>query len=358
MLRRLTRLQRLVILSLSGPILALNIWLLSLVFHFFQHLITVLMVAAILAFLLNYAIHLLERNHMRRNHAVTVTLLLTLIILVTIGSTLIPVLIDQTIQLLNRLPEGLQAAQRSLVGFDQWATTHNLPLNLESLGGQINTQIENQLQSLATQTVQFALNTVSILLDGILVLVLTFYMLLYGQPLWQGLIHLLPTQVAHPFNAALQKNLHNFFVSQLLLGLFMVSTLTPLFLFLKIPFPLLSALIIGAGELVPFIGATIGIGLVTIVVLFQSVGLAFKAAIAAVIMQQIKDNVLAPRVMGDFTGLNPIWIFVALLTGFQIAGLLGVVIAVPLMATVKDTVEAMRKAYLFRKVQAESSLSH
>jgi len=42
----------------------------------------------------------------------------------------------------------------------------------------------------------------------------------------------------------------------------------------------------------------------------------------AVFMQQIKDN-LAPRLMGNFTGLNPIWIFIALLMGAQIAGFLG-----------------------------------
>jgi len=40
-------------------------------------------------------------------------------------------------------------------------------------------------------------------------------------------------------------------------------------------------------------------------------------------MQQIKDNLLAPRLMGNFTGLNPIWIFIALLMGAQIAGFLG-----------------------------------
>jgi len=44
---------------------------------------------------------------------------------------------------------------------------------------------------------------------------------------------------------------------------------------------------------------------------------------AAIFMQQIKDNLLAPRLMGNFTGLNPIWIFIALLMGAQIAGFLG-----------------------------------
>ncbi len=46
--------------------------------------------------------------------------------------------------------------------------------------------------------------------------------------------------------------------------------------------------------------------------------------------------------MGGFTGLNPIWILVALLVGLQIAGFLGVIIAVPIAGTIKDTLDAIR----------------
>jgi len=66
------------------------------------------------------------------------------------------------------------------------------------------------------------------------------------------------------------------------------------------------------------IGATLGIGLVIILFLFQNWWLAIQVAMAAIFMQQI--NLLAPRLMGNFTGLNPIWIFIALLMGAQIAG--------------------------------------
>ena len=122
----------------------------------------------------------------------------------------------------------------------------------------------------------------------------------------------------------------------------MVVTLTPMFLALKVPFALLFALLIGLTELIPFIGATLGIGLVTILVLFQNWWLAIQVAMVAIFMQQIKDNVLAPRVMGNFTGLNPIWIFIALLMGVQIAGLLGAIISVPIAGTIKGTIDAIR----------------
>ncbi|HEY9659624.1 MAG TPA: AI-2E family transporter, partial [Allocoleopsis sp.] len=56
----------------------------------------------------------------------------------------------------------------------------------------------------------------------------------------------------------------------------------------------------------------------------------------------ITDNVVAPRIRGDFTGLNPIWIIVALLIGGRVAGFLGVVLAMPIAATIKSTIETMR----------------
>jgi predicted PurR-regulated permease PerM len=122
----------------------------------------------------------------------------------------------------------------------------------------------------------------------------------------------------------------------------MTAILIPVFLALQVPFALLFAILIGIAELIPFIGATLGIGLVTILILFQNVGLALQVAIAATILQQIRDNILAPRMMGGFTGLNPIWIFIALLMGLQIAGFLGILVAVPVAGTLKGTLDALR----------------
>ncbi|MEW6498232.1 MAG: AI-2E family transporter, partial [Cyanobacteriota bacterium] len=74
----------------------------------------------------------------------------------------------------------------------------------------------------------------------------------------------------------------------------------------------------------------------------NSFWLGMRVAIAAIIMQQIKDNLLAPRLMGEFIGLNPILIFIALLIGAQIAGVFGVIVAVPIAGTVKGTIDAIR----------------
>lgn len=346
-------LQRLLIIGLSGPLLALNLWILFQVFRYFEHLIALLTISAILAFLLNYPVRFIERFYRSRSQAVIVVLLLTLALLVILGITLVPIVIDQFTQLLNNIPAWLQASNDNLDKLDTWARARRLPLNLKSISDRFSTRIESQVQVLATEVVGFAIGTLSGLFDTVLVIVLAFYMLLYGASLWQGIVKVLPPKIGLPLSESLRLNFQNFFISQILLGLFIVATLTPIFLALKVPFALLFALLIGVAELVPFIGATLGIGLVTILVMLNSFWLGVRVAVAAIIMQQIKDNILAPRLMGQFIGLNPILIFIALLVGGKIAGVFGVIVAVPIAGTMKGTFDAIRSRYQSQSVSTD-----
>ncbi|WP_242022006.1 AI-2E family transporter [Microcoleus sp. FACHB-831] len=342
-MRRFPNVQRLLIVGFSGPIIALNIWLLSQAFRYFEHLITVLTISAILAFLLNYPVRILERFRLKRDQAVIIVLLLTLTLLGFLGVTLVPILIDQTAELLKNIPDWLKTSNENLNQWEIWARERRLPIDLKGFITRITSRIESQVQAVAAQAVGLALGTVSGLVNVIFVIVLAFYMLLYGDRMWQGLVSLLPPQIGLPLSESLRLNFQNFFLSQLLLGLFMVGTLTPIFLILKVPYSLLFALLIGLAELIPFIGATLGIGLVTLLVMLKDFWLAVQVASAAIFMQQINDNLLAPKLIGDFTGLNPIWIFISILTGAQIAGLLGVLVSVPIAGTIKDTIDTIRR---------------
>jgi predicted PurR-regulated permease PerM len=273
---------------------------------------------------------------------VIIVLIFTLALLIILGFTLVPMVIDQTIQLLNKIPDWLASSQDNLENLQMLARQKRIKLDLSLVTEQINTGVQNILQQIASGAVGFAGTLLSGLLNIVLVIVLAFYMLLYGDRLWYGLINLLPSYIGIPFSKSLQLNFQNFFLSQLLLALFMVVALTPIFLFLRVPFALLFAIIIGISELIPFIGATLGIGLVTLLVFLQTWWLAFPVAMVAIIMQQIKDNILSPKLLGNFIGLNPLWIFIAILMGFEIAGLLGTLVAVPIAGTIKGTFDAIK----------------
>ena len=93
--------------------------------------------------------------------------------------------------------------------------------------------------------------------------------------------------------------------------------------------------------LVPF-GGSVGIGIVTFLVALQDISLALQTLAAALLVQQIVENLLAPRVLGSVTGLNPFWVFVSILTGARVGGLLGVVIAVPTAVVLKEALNFLR----------------
>jgi predicted PurR-regulated permease PerM len=226
-------------------------------------------------------------------------------------------------------------------------------LDFNVLRNQINAKIDTQLQIIGSQVVGIAVGTLSGAIDTLSIVVLSVYMLLYGDRLWIGIVAALPDRIGKPLSDSLRLNFQNFFISQLILGTFMACVLTPTFFVLQVPFGLSFAIFIGAAELIPFIGASLGIGLVTIVIMLKNFGLGVSVLIASIIIQQIKDNLLAPKLMGEFIGLNPIAILVCLLTGGQIAGLLGVIVSVPIVGTIKGTIDLILNPSNHTVVQPE-----
>jgi predicted PurR-regulated permease PerM len=335
--------QNLLLIGLGFPVIGLNLWVLSQFFRYFEHLITVLTIAALIAFLLNYPVKILERIHFRRVPAIVGVLLVTLTLLVILGVTVVPNAIDQTTELVKQVPEWIRASNDNINAWEEWGKSKGLLLDFNVLRTQINAKIDTQLQIIGTQAVGLAVGTLSGVIDTLSIVVLSIYMLLYGDRLWLGIVKVLPDRIGIPLSESLRLNFQNFFISQLLLGTFMASTLTPIFFFLKVPFGLSFAIFIGTAELIPFIGASLGIGLVTILIMLKNFGLGISVLIASIIMQQIKDNLLAPRLMGEFIGLNPIAILICLLTGGQIAGLLGVIVSVPIAGTIKGTIDLIRQ---------------
>jgi len=76
-----------------------------------------------------------------------------------------------------------------------------------------------------------------------------------------------------------------------------------------------------------------------LIVLSQSVWLALKVLIACIILQQIQDNLISPRIMQDALNLNPVVVFFALLVGAKVASLLGIFISIPIAGVIVSLFE-------------------
>ncbi|MCA1994965.1 MAG: AI-2E family transporter [Coleofasciculus sp. S288] len=342
----LTPLSRLLAIALFAPLAVLNAWAFSEIFGYFQSLFVIVFVASLLSFLLNYPVSWLEARGVRRGQAAIFVFLVTLLLLLALGVTLLPLAIAQAQQLVARLPEWFDSGQRQLMMLDDRIEGLGWPISLDGVIAQINDRLKGQLQTIASTALNLTLNlavfTFTRLLDVLLTVVSTFYLLQHSREVWGSLIEWLPTRIQQPFSNTVRLSFQNYFIGQLILATCMASGLISLFVFLKVPFGLLFGLTIGVMALVPF-GGSVGIGLVTLLVALRDIGSAFQVLAVALIVQQIVENLIAPRVFGSVTGLNPFWIFISILMGARVGGLLGVVVAVPTAVVIKEALVVVRK---------------
>lgn len=308
-------------------------------------LLSILITAALIAFLLSYAVAVLSR-FLPRNVAAVLVYLVAGFTVVLIALTLVPLVFNQARQLVANFPSLLQSAQDQLTTFQNWSLQHNLPFDVRILVSQLLVRVQAQAEAIATKGLGLVVGTFNWVLDLILILVLSFYMLIDGERIWLSITNIFSPQIRSGLTEALQRNLQRFVVGQLLLGLFMAVTLTLAFWGLRVPFFLLFAVFIGLMEVIPFVGATLGIVTVAIIVAFIDGWLALQVLVVAVALQQVKDNLVAPRIMGRLTGLSPVMIIVSLLIGAQLGGLLGVILAIPLTGVGKSLAEIILNPHL------------
>lgn len=133
---------------------------------------------------------------------------------------------------------------------------------------------------------------------------------------------------------------------QLLLGLMVGVTSTVGLLLVGAPYALLLGIIAGITELIPVLGPVLGAIPALILAAFHPEGwlMVFKVLAVFVVVQQLENNLLVPKIQGDSVKMHPTIIMVSLVVGSQVAGLFGLIVAVPVAAILRDIY-----IYLYRR---------
>lgn len=334
MIDRIAKLPKWLTIGLVIPLLVLNGWLLILVFEYFQSLITIFITAILLSFILDYPVHFIEQRQLPRAIAILVVLLMGILLLGIIGITVIPILLDQLNSLLERLPSYVASGSEQAKVLEAWADERNFPVSISSLVADSLSRVTYQLQQLSGQILGSFFSVVGSLLDLLLTIVLTFYMLLHGNELWEDLFQFFPDDSGTKLRDALKRTFNNYFVGQLTVASVMGVSITIAFLIIQIPFGFLFGLVVGLMALFPF-GAALSISLISFLMALKSIWLGLKVLAIAFIIEQIVESIIAPRLLGEFTGLNPVLVLVSLLIGAQLGGFLGLILAVPIASFLK-----------------------
>ncbi|OUL20324.1 AI-2E family transporter [Nostoc sp. T09] len=309
-------------------------WAIIQLLAYFQGVIVIFTFAAILAFLLSYPVQWLRR-FLPHGFAVLVVFLLSIVVLGGIAITLGLAVLSQGQQLIDSVTNFLNSLAPLIERLENFLRSRNLQIDLDFIQEQLRNQAINSLVNSLAILQQFLTNFVTF----ILIAVVAFFMLLDGEKIWHLILKIVPRQRRSRFTNVIKSSFLGFFRGQLLLTLFLTSATLLVFLLLNVPFALLLSVVVGLLDVIPGIGATLGVSTVTLIVLSQNVWLALKVFVACIVLQQIQDNLIAPRIMQGALNLNPIVVFFALLVGARVAGLLGIFISIPIAGVIVSLFE-------------------
>ncbi|MBH8574188.1 AI-2E family transporter [Nostocaceae cyanobacterium CENA369] len=309
-------------------------WAVVQLLAYFEAVIVIFTFAAILAFLLSYPVYWLRR-FLPHTVAVIVVFLLSIAIIGSLIITLGLTVLSQGQQLIDSISIFLNSLAPLIQRIEEFLGNRNLQIDLSVIEDQIRNQAISSLVTSLAFLQQFLTNFVTF----ILIAVIAFFMLLDGEKLWNFILKVVPEHRRSRFTNVIRRSFLGFFRGQLLLTLFLTTTTLIVFLLLNVPFALILSLIVGILDIIPGIGATLGVSTITLVVLSQNVWLALKVLVACIVLQQIQDNLISPRIMQGALNLNPVVVFFALLVGAKVAGLLGIFISIPITGVIVSLFE-------------------
>ena len=291
-------------------------WVLVILIDYFYNVIAIFTAAAIVAALLNYPIAWVSR-YLPRGLAIAIVFLSMFVLLIALVTALGFEVINQGQGLIDRITDALR--------------TQDLQPLQDLLG---NLSLERVIQTLQTGLLSglgIVQNIFSSVFTLIFLAVISLYMVIDGEKLWNASIKLIPAGSRDRVVTTFKHTFLGFLRGQLLLMLFLSTASLLVFSVLGVNYALVLAMIVGVLDAIPGIGATLGVLIVSVLILVsQGWVMALKAIIASVILQQIQDNIIHPKVMGTALDISPVLLFLALFIGERVAGLLGIFLAIPI----------------------------
>jgi predicted PurR-regulated permease PerM len=315
---------RTITISVRSIVIALLLIVAVVMGFILREVVITVFVAGVLSASMDPSITALERRGVPRPVGLTILLFVIIGLVALVFMTFVPLLIDQIQQLSMHLPE---IYQRILDSLRRSGNAH------------IALGIQNAVRALsqsAGDTARTFFGGAITAVRGVLslfgVVVLTLYMVMQQQELRSAALQAAPAR-HRPRVARLlreiKSRLGQWLRGQLLLGAVIGACSYVGLLLLKVKFALLLAVLAGVTELIPIVGPIIGAIPAIIVAAADEPIMGVWVALLYVVIQQLENHLLVPRIMSRVTGLSPVTVLIALLIGARLAGILGVFIAVP-----------------------------
>lgn len=303
------------------------------------HALTLIGVAFFLSLALNspvqwLAAHLPGKSRGSRTLATSLSIVLMLGLLVGFLLAVVPPLVKQTTTFVQDIPELIEDTRNGDGPIGEFVIRYNL----ESQVDKLSSQLSSRLDDIGGSAVSTASRVGSSIFAVLTVIVLTVMMLAEG-PRWKRLFEQLlshrhrshVSKIAEDMNRVVQGYVNGQVVLAAIASLLML----PVLLIAGVSYPLALMVIVFICGLIPMVGHTIGAAIVTVVALFHSLPSALGILIFYILYQQIENYAVQPKVQANSTNMSPLLVFIAVLLGASFSGLLGALVAIPIMGCIR-----------------------
>lgn len=297
-----------------------------------------IILALLLAYLINPLVtYLHRRQRISRFFAVVLIYLALIFVLIGAVSLLTPVLVREVRGLFGQLDQILARVSR-------------VPL-LDALGIRIDSasladQLRAEMATLASALPRVLIGAASSVLSVLLVLVLSFYLLIDAETIGHGIDGLVPGDYHEEWQrikSEFGRIWSSFLRGQVVLAIIIGAMVTLTLMILGVPNALFLGLLAGVLEVVPNIGPIIAMIPAVLIALFQGSNnwvidntvFALIVIAAYTVIQQLENHIIVPKVIGESVNLPPVVILIGAFAGANLAGVLGIFLAAPVLATAR-----------------------
>lgn len=316
-------------------IFLLALWLL----YFLKGILILLFLALILMAALNPLVDRLERWRLPRALAIALIYLLIFSVIGLAVWGVIPPLVNQTQNLASRFPSYLESLG--------W-----LGVNKEVVYNQLN-QLTEQLGVISNGIIRTFVGFFQNLINIVVLLVISFYLLLERKNLGRYLLRFFGDQAETTgirVMDQIEKKLGGWIRAEIIL-MIIIGLLTFIGLtLLGIDYALPLAIFAGFLEIIPTIGPFISAIPAVLLALLISPLMALAVAALYFLIQQIENNFIVPQLMAKECGLNPLVTIIALIAGFKLGGVIGAILAVPVVLLIGIILTEVSTSEKFKKI--------
>lgn len=301
---------------------------------YLREIIFIVFIAIILALIMNPAVRKLQTKGIPRVLGATSLFLAAFLLIGFLFYIILPPLAKDITNLSSTLPPYLESIGSDYNTFSNQNLENTTTFNYKISEPLQNILIEasSNIKNITSNIVVGILSFLGGILSGILILVISFYFIVEEDGVNKFVKTIIPKEFRPQALRIIRKieiKLGKWFIGQLFLGL-IVGLLSFIGLsLLGVPSALVLAIIAGSMELIPYIGPTLSSIPAIIIAFTVSPLLAVLVLVLYFIIQQLENYLIVPKVMEKSVGLHPVIIIIAMLIGGQIAGVLGIILAIP-----------------------------